>query len=218
MTFLKSSLKHIAFSVLSVLGGVALGATLVGAATTISTNIQTDGTLSVTGSTTVASQFNAVGGATLGTLTLGGALTYGGVALSNAVTGTGNMVLSVSPTFTGTAILSGATLSGLASTTQLKVGSDQVSTISGMIFGTCTIPSTNTTASSTVQVTCASATGVTTSYKVFVQATSSLPSMYVIQSATSSTGAIEVRILNTGLGTTTAGGMDPTTLNFWAVR
>src|SRR6185503_11655474 len=29
-------------------------------------------------------------------------LTYGGVTLSNAVTGTGNMVLSASPTFTGT--------------------------------------------------------------------------------------------------------------------
>ena len=31
------------------------------------------------------------------------AITYGGVTLSNAVTGTGNMVLSASPTFSGTA-------------------------------------------------------------------------------------------------------------------
>ena len=37
-----------------------------------------------------------------GTTALTGALTYGGVALSNAVTGTGNMVLSASPAFTGT--------------------------------------------------------------------------------------------------------------------
>lgn len=36
------------------------------------------------------------------TLALGGALTYGGVTLSNAVTGTGNMVLSASPAFSGT--------------------------------------------------------------------------------------------------------------------
>jgi len=36
------------------------------------------------------------------TATLSGALTYGGVTLSNAVTGTGNMVLSASPTLTGT--------------------------------------------------------------------------------------------------------------------
>jgi hypothetical protein len=35
-----------------------------------------------------------------GTLGVSGALTYGGVTLNNAVTGTGNMVLSVSPTFT----------------------------------------------------------------------------------------------------------------------
>lgn len=36
------------------------------------------------------------------TATLTGALTYGGVTLSNAVTGTGNMVLSASPTLSGT--------------------------------------------------------------------------------------------------------------------
>lgn len=40
--------------------------------------------------------------------TLGAALTYGGVTLSNAVTGTGNMVLSASPDFSGT--VTGATL------------------------------------------------------------------------------------------------------------
>jgi autotransporter-associated beta strand protein len=34
-----------------------------------------------------------------------GAITYGGVTLSNSVTGTGNMVLSASPTFTGTTTL-----------------------------------------------------------------------------------------------------------------
>lgn len=34
--------------------------------------------------------------------TIGGALTYGGVTLSNSVTGTGSMVLSASPTITGT--------------------------------------------------------------------------------------------------------------------
>jgi hypothetical protein len=43
-----------------------------------------------------------------GGLTLsGGALTYGGVTLSNAVTGTGNMVLSAGPTFSGTTSFTG---------------------------------------------------------------------------------------------------------------
>jgi hypothetical protein len=58
----------------------------------------------------------AAGGLTLtGTLALTGALTYGGVALSNAVTGTGNMVLSAGPTFTGTITAAIANFSGATS-------------------------------------------------------------------------------------------------------
>jgi hypothetical protein len=56
-------------------------------------------TLTVTGTETISS-----------TLGLSGALTYGGVTLSNAVTGTGNMVLSASPTFTGTIAVAAETL------------------------------------------------------------------------------------------------------------
>lgn len=56
--------------------------------------------LGITGSLTVSS-----------TTTLSGALTYGGVTLSNSVTGTGSMVLSASPTFTGTVSAAAATLS-----------------------------------------------------------------------------------------------------------
>lgn len=76
----------------------------------------------------------AVGGATLGGnafavtgtslfnsgVTMDAALTYGGVTLSNAVTGTGNMVLSASPTFTGTitaAAVNATTLNGNTFTT-----------------------------------------------------------------------------------------------------
>jgi len=46
-----------------------------------------------------------------GTTDLSGALTYGGVILSNAVTGTGSMVLSASPTFTGTPLATTASVS-----------------------------------------------------------------------------------------------------------
>lgn len=53
----------------------------------------TSGNFSVNGALSVTSTSN-----------LGGAITYGGVTLSNAVTGTGNMVLSASPTLTGTPI------------------------------------------------------------------------------------------------------------------
>lgn len=56
----------------------------------------TGGTLNGTlGATTPAS-------AAVTTLSTTGALTYGGVTLSNSVTGTGSMVLSASPTLTGT--------------------------------------------------------------------------------------------------------------------
>jgi hypothetical protein len=77
---------------------IALGAT----ATTIA------GLTSVTSTTFVGSLTGAAslnlpltGGA------LSGALTYGGVTLANSVTGTGSMVLSVSPTFTGQPVIPG---------------------------------------------------------------------------------------------------------------
>jgi microcystin-dependent protein len=54
------------------------------ALTGTTSNFTVNGTLGVTGATTLSS-----------------ALTYGGVTLSNSVTGTGSMALSASPTFTG---------------------------------------------------------------------------------------------------------------------
>jgi hypothetical protein len=59
------------------------------------------------------SQFKVTRG---GAPTFLGAITYGGVTLSNAVTGTGNMVLSASPTFSGTVIAAALTASGVITT------------------------------------------------------------------------------------------------------
>lgn len=50
----------------------------------------------------------ALGNASTGSIVINRALTYGGVTLSNSVTGTGSMALSASPTFTG--LLSSGTL------------------------------------------------------------------------------------------------------------
>ena len=62
------------------------------------------------------------GGTISGALTLSAALTYGGVTLTNAVTGTGNMVLATAPTFT-TSINSGTTFTAFAgATTLLTIG------------------------------------------------------------------------------------------------
>lgn len=61
--------------------------------------------------TVAASSGNTV---VAGTLSLAGALTYGGVTLGNAVTGTGNMVLSTSPTITTPTISGALTYGGVA--------------------------------------------------------------------------------------------------------
>src|SRR3989344_3565818 len=175
--------RHTVLSVLSVLGGVTLGAMLVSAATTISTNITTAGTFNADDAATLDSTLAVTGSSTVQALNIGGA-----------------------------GMLSSTTA------TALKVG--QTGTRhTGILSGYCTLATpAGHTATTSQQFTCASAPGVTTSYKGFVQATSSRPSMYVIQSATSSTNAIEVRIFNPGLGTTTAGGLEgPTSLNYWAV-
>jgi hypothetical protein len=59
-------------------------------------------TIDAKGSGTITLNATATGAITLSrATTLSAALTYGGVALSNSVTGTGSMVLSAGPTFTG---------------------------------------------------------------------------------------------------------------------
>lgn len=114
---------------------------------------------------------------------------------------------------------------GTASSTRLIVGGDSTNgTLSGMIFGTCNIVTKSINATSTAGVACTSATGITTGFKVFVQATSSLAaylnpanttSEFVIVGASSTAvNTIGVQMLNlTGAATSTYG-----TLNFWAVR
>lgn len=62
----------------------------------------TSGTLSLNMTFSGTATFSAA-------VTFSAAITYGGVTLSNSVTGTGSMVLSASPTFTGTVVI--ATLS-----------------------------------------------------------------------------------------------------------
>lgn len=79
--------------------GVASSTSLAAGACTIGTNtLCSNGTTLLTGATTMSA-----------------ALTYGGVTLSNAVTGTGNMVLSATQTFTGTMTAAIANFSGLVS-------------------------------------------------------------------------------------------------------
>lgn len=82
-----------------------------------------------------------------GTTTLSGALTYGGVTANNAVTGTGNVVLSTSPTFT-TPILGTPTSGTLTNCTGYTVGN-----ISGLGTGVGTFLATPTSANLATAVT-----------------------------------------------------------------
>ena len=67
--------------------------------------IYCDGTNFVNGLSGAAGNFSISGAlAVTSTANIGAALTYAGVTLANAVTGTGSMVLSASPTFTGVPI------------------------------------------------------------------------------------------------------------------
>lgn len=83
--------------------------------TTPNINVSTGTSLALNGCTIGTNAICTTGTANFsGAFTLGGALTYGGVTLSNAVVGTGNMVLSASPTFTGIPILGTPTATSLA--------------------------------------------------------------------------------------------------------
>lgn len=111
---------------------------------------------------------------------------------------------------------------GTASTSALKVGDEAVPTINGLSFGYCSFSDTTVTASSTNYFNCTTTptSALTTSDRIFVQATSSFDTGFVIEAA-SSTGVstINVRVRNIsgflGAPDTTLGG---TSLNFWAVR
>ncbi|MEK7646856.1 MAG: hypothetical protein AAB378_00595 [Patescibacteria group bacterium] len=204
------------------------------AATTISTNISTDGTLTINGNTTLGNAtatdiiiLNAVftsGLQASSTLQVTGVFTaFGNVTLgdgaADAITLTGNA--STTNSFT---VGNNLYVTGIASTTgALIVGGDSTNgTIAGMIFGTCNLTQKSINASSTAGTSCVSATGIRGSEKVFVSATSSLATHltggwggFTITAASSTAvNTIGVEISNlTGANNTPAG-----TLNFWAVR
>lgn len=92
-----------------VVNGGALGTPSSGTVTNLT------GTASININGTVGATTPNTGAFT--TLSTTGALTYGGVTLSNSVTGTGSMVLSASPTLTGTLNAAAITASGSLSLT-----------------------------------------------------------------------------------------------------
>ena len=223
--------------VIAVGASVLLVALVTFGATTISTSINTGGTLTVSGASTltgffstasssVQAQFNVNGplSASSTLIVAGATLLNGAVTLGDAVTDditiTGNATSSNSFRVGGT-----ASFAGLASTSQLVVGGQGTNgTISGIILGTCNLTAAAVTASTTKNFYCSDATGVRAGDKVFVSATSSLivgavNAQYLasLTGAASSTvsGRIDVDIMNiVGVPSVTIAG----TLNFWAIR
>jgi len=101
-------------------------------------------TIDAKGTGTLTLQGTATGGITLArATTLSNALTYGGVTLSNAVTGTGNMVLSSSPSLTsptcaGLTVTGSFTATGLVGNASLTNSSLQIGGSSVSLGGNLT--------------------------------------------------------------------------------
>jgi len=112
---------------LAVTGTTALSGLLT-AAGGVSSTLVTDATSATTGSIITAGGISMQKALWVGTTSrhvgatqFDAAITYGGVTLSNAVTGTGNMVLSAGPTFTGTLSSANHTITS-ASAASLVIG------------------------------------------------------------------------------------------------
>lgn len=184
------------------------------------------GTLTVGGVlTATTSAYLATTGGTVGVATTTPGATFS-VQGNGLVSGTLTAATFVSST-TGISTIAYAsttavTVSGTASTTKLIVGGDGTNgNLAGIIFGTCNFDQLSQIAATTTQgVACTSATGITTAFKVFVSATSSIATTsiagdFVISGASSTAvNTIGVQLTNLTGSTRTPTG----TLNFWAVR
>ncbi len=206
---------------------VIAGAGATQAATTISTNISTAGTLTVSdlstlanaSSTMLSSRIAYFGGTATSSFSATGALTLitdltleNGETISNST----NAVVSIAGASDTVKIL------GTASTSALKVGDEPAApTINGMVHGYCSFPDVTLAASTTsgfAECTSSVTGALVVGDRVFVQATSSFESQYVITAAsTTGISTIQLRIMNTGLGAAD-GTLSGTSVNFWALR
>ncbi len=232
---------------LSVLCAVLFVAMTAWASTTISTDISTGGTLSVTGASTLTglsthtAGFISVASSTLvSTLNVTGLSSLTGFISSASSTVSGTFYTSDVATFNnGFIAVASSTLVGasthtgaatLASTTitGLKVG--QTGTISsnviaGYCVATVTFASLSVSSSTQTYANCtpytAGGVAITTltaaTSRVFVQATSSLP-FHIILQAASTTASNIINLSLTNLSTTTLPGAAPYAFNFWSFQ
>ena len=210
---------------LSVCFSVFLVMIVVYGSTTIGTNITTTGTASSTSATTtdymyVGHDITEPAGWDFsgGDFIVSGAAYFGTKATSATAFAVGAGTINYLDMSGGDLYVQGdAEIDGTASTTSalntqgtLHVGGNAAvegtltigasgNAITQLSFGTCNIPDTTITASTTAYANCASATGVTAGDNIFVTATSSLPEQFIIQAASSSVAdIINLRIYHLG--------------------
>jgi hypothetical protein len=190
-SFIKNAGNGWAFAIIVVLMVFSV-MSVVQAATTISTNIVTEGTLQVDGSSTLgdAVSDSVTANAYFTQLRIGTGSTFGHIS----TVGADELGVEGDVEVDGTAYFD-----GLASTTQLSVGTTAyVSTISGISFGTCAVDLPSITASTTAVADC-SATGVAgTSDRIFVTPASSTNNIIFTSASATGAGTIQVAAFNAG--------------------
>ena len=141
---------------LSIIASVFFVVTLVSAATTISTNIVTEGTLAVTGASTLSSTLDVTGLSTLTSLKVGSS----GTTLTQVLSGTCSLVsntsIAATSTGTGTCVTTGSVagdvviVSLATTTTKLAAQYSVIGTVAGTdsttvrllnLTGTAAVPS-----------------------------------------------------------------------------
>jgi hypothetical protein len=172
---MQKSLSFTRFGWLPVTVGVATGVflvvSLVQAVTTISTDITTEGALTVSGASALSSTLTVTGKTTLGSAT------------STSLTTTSLYFATASST-------------GLASVDSLKVASTG-DTVSEIQFGTCTVTIGSITASTTAMATC-TATGVTTAFQVFVRPYITDNGIVMVSASSTANDTIQIAVHNIG--------------------
>jgi len=208
--------KEFVFYVSLFLFGILMSAMAASASSTISTNISTDGTLTVTGASALTGAVNASSTlATSGNMTVVagyGLDTAGGGVLNLGTTTATSVIIGSSSAKVGIASTSPYVALGVTGTTTASLGmviGGNGSGVSQLLFGTCTPTIGALTGSSTVSVICTGSEAVNgTGWRVFVtpkiNGAADEDKDIIFVSASSTTLGIQVSVLNvnlSGLGT-----------------